>query len=367
LNWEIGLTDRAITYCDGIWNCTSKTGDYCNLWNCTSWAEANLDSDIYCTGVTECVEYLDGECVKYNCTEWTNTAATKADRHCIGTYDCISWNDNACEEWDCTTWSSTETAQKDYYPLAWGCSEWRNDIYCDKWKPLSWTAGAVVEKDYYCKGGWDCTTWNTTTAQCINWTCQGYAEAPAADIEYYCSGTFNCTKETIIDVTDPNATLISPPNGTLTNNVTINFTANFTDDYELENATLYIYNSTGLYNETSQIAPGGLTQWLLGIPVTMIEGNYSWSYIVRDTFNNQNETINWTLSIDLTPPVVNIVSPVNDSTFNLCYLEAIITTDETQDTCWYSTDGGTTNITMNEYNSITQGKNFKFNKWLEFV
>ena len=121
-------------------------------------------------------------------------------------------------------------------------------------------------------------------------------------------GNSNCSYTTFfsdyVDITPPNATLLTPANGTLNITAVQNFTANFTDNKALKNATLYIYNSTGLYNSTT-INLGGATQITAGISVFLIDNSYNWSYLVFDSAGNSYQTENWTITIDTTSPLIS--------------------------------------------------------------
>ncbi|MCU0642028.1 MAG: right-handed parallel beta-helix repeat-containing protein [archaeon] len=100
----------------------------------------------------------------------------------------------------------------------------------------------------------------------------------------------------------PNATDITPQNETITNITAINFTANLSDNFGLANATLYIYNETGLYNRTT-IDLGGILQTSLGIVVWLADGVYNWFWEVFDIASNVLTTGNYTISEDTSNPV----------------------------------------------------------------
>jgi len=110
----------------------------------------------------------------------------------------------------------------------------------------------------------------------------------------------------VIDTTAPNATLLTPVNNTATPNATTNFTANLTDNLGIKNATLYIYNSTSLVNETSTDFALDTVHSIFGITITLIDEVYNWFYSLFDWSGNQFTTENNTLTVDTTFPVVNI-------------------------------------------------------------
>lgn len=110
-----------------------------------------------------------------------------------------------------------------------------------------------------------------------------------------------------VDTHAPNATL-TIENNTYTNTQQ-NYTANITDNIGLKNATLYIYNSSNtLVNQTVFTSISGSLQSMVGMVVTLIDDVYHWFYQVFDLAGNSYTTINNTLTIDTTDPVVTIVS-----------------------------------------------------------
>jgi hypothetical protein len=111
------------------------------------------------------------------------------------------------------------------------------------------------------------------------------------------------------DTTFPNGTLISPPNATFTNQTSWNFTINATDDQNLSNLTLYIYNETGgLVNQTTIGANG--TGGIFGIIYNFFtDGIFTWFYNVADWVGNTFTTIANSITIDTEAPVMNYVSP----------------------------------------------------------
>jgi len=53
-----------------------------------------------------------------------------------------------------------------------------------------------------------------------------------------------------IDTTNPNATLVSPANASYFSNLSLNITANLTENLGIKNATVFVYNQSGLFNVT---------------------------------------------------------------------------------------------------------------------
>jgi hypothetical protein len=121
------------------------------------------------------------------------------------------------------------------------------------------------------------------------------------------------TRRLTLDVTAPNASLISPENGTLNSTTSQNLTVNLTDNIELLNASLFVYNSTGdLINSTSVSVSG--TEALVGIVYEFLyDGIFTWFYSVFDIAGNEFVSGNNTITIDTTGPIVDLISPGNDS------------------------------------------------------
>ena len=99
-----------------------------------------------------------------------------------------------------------------------------------------------------------------------------------------------------IDLTNPNATLISPANASYSNASTINFTANISDDVGINYTILNIYNQTSLVNQTTSFW-GGLLNAIIGIPVTLIDNVYSWFVTIVDYAGNSFMTANNTVPL----------------------------------------------------------------------
>ncbi|MFA6074113.1 MAG: Ig-like domain-containing protein, partial [Candidatus Woesearchaeota archaeon] len=101
-----------------------------------------------------------------------------------------------------------------------------------------------------------------------------------------------------IDTINPNATLLTPINNTLTSNNSINFTANLSDNVAINNATLLIINSSNdIVNKTTISYGGSITSGLFGVVVNLAEGKYNWSIGIFDTVNHYYNSGNNTLTI----------------------------------------------------------------------
>jgi len=142
-----------------------------------------------------------------------------------------------------------------------------------------------------------------------------YLNATAGDIVGETSNT--STRKIVLDRTNPNITLITPSNATITNNQTINLTANISENLGINNATLFVYNySNYLVNQTAIVgyAEGTLTM-LTGIVVNLIDNIYSWFYSVFDFAGNLFISVNNTLIVDIVYPAISgiIYSPNSTS------------------------------------------------------
>ena len=159
--------------------------------------------------------------------------------------------------------------------------------------------------------------------------------------------SYDFSENFTIDNTNPNATLLSPSNATYTKNLTINFTYNVNDSGSgLANSTLYVYNSTGLFNQTTTLFSNTLSS-TVGITIGMIDGVYNWFVKVFDNVGNSFTTKNNTLIIDNINPFVNITYPVNGTLYgiNVSSISYIATDNNKGNVCWYTTNGGVTNST----------------------
>src|SRR3989338_3446834 len=165
------------------------------------------------------------------------------------------------------------------------------------------------------------------------------------------------TRTIFLDTTAPNGTILAPQNASYTNVTSQNFTLNLTDNLGLANATLNIYNASGLYNRTTITFVGGPLQATVGIVVSLIDGIYNWFWEIVDLANNQANTQttvgNETITIDTISPAITIISPLNqtyNSTDNIL-LNFTATDSSGISNCWYSLNAGA-NISLPGCNSI---------------
>ncbi|MGV8151919.1 MAG: LamG-like jellyroll fold domain-containing protein, partial [Candidatus Nanoarchaeia archaeon] len=118
----------------------------------------------------------------------------------------------------------------------------------------------------------------------------------------------------LIETDAPNITLLTPANQTITSNTTINFTANISDyGSGIKNVTLWIFNTTGLYNKTVVEYGQGIFNVIVGVPVVLVEGVYNWFVEVWDYASNfaKSDTLvgNYSLIVDTTNSMINFTSP----------------------------------------------------------
>lgn len=123
------------------------------------------------------------------------------------------------------------------------------------------------------------------------------------------------TRSIILDTQSPftvNTTL--PLNNTYTNQSTQNFTISINDSLSgLKNATLNITNKNNGSSQTFFEQLNGEFTKILGIPVTLVDGIYSWYYKVYDYANNLLTTPVYDLTIDTASPSGQITYPLNTS------------------------------------------------------
>ncbi len=115
-----------------------------------------------------------------------------------------------------------------------------------------------------------------------------------------------------IDNTNPSATTNTPENNTYSNSDQ-NYTANLTDNLGIKNSTLYIYNETGIENQTTTNA------------------------------GNSDISENYTITIDTINPNLNLTYPLNISYSTSVSRINYTYSEENCDSVWYSLDLGVTN------------------------
>ncbi|MFW6377137.1 MAG: hypothetical protein ACOCZ5_00690 [bacterium] len=107
------------------------------------------------------------------------------------------------------------------------------------------------------------------------------------------------------DTTNPKIEPIFPENGTMSNVIDVNFTANITDNYGIKNATFYLYdNESLLYNITESYYGIGnksiIEEFEYSLPDEEV---YKWYVETYDTFSFYNRTENQTYDLRFYPDI----------------------------------------------------------------
>lgn len=143
-----------------------------------------------------------------------------------------------------------------------------------------------------------------------------------------------------LDIDNPGITISSPENNSTINVTYQNFSCN-ASDWQLKDITLKVYNSTGLFNQTSWNVSGSNNFTSINLTGLKLDEIYKWNYLVYDENNNFLQTSNYTLNTVNTN--IHQIYPENDFYINKSEIELI---------CNVSASNGTTlsNITFNIYN-----------------
>lgn len=170
-----------------------------------------------------------------------------------------------------------------------------------------------------------------------------YVKVTACDINQDCGSSYS--EIIVIDNTAPFGSLNSPLNNTFTNETLQNFSITVTDNYNLSNLTLFIYNSSNdLINQT--LIQTNLTSGTFSIVYDFLTiGIYHWFYQVLDEVGNLFQTMIYTLNIIPSYLSVTITSPINNTNYSysitsMTYISSGMTS------CWYSLNQGQTNVSV---------------------
>jgi len=160
-----------------------------------------------------------------------------------------------------------------------------------------------------------------------------------------------------VDDEAPEINLISPQNDTTEKAGTFNFVANFTEsDSELDNSTLYIWNSSGIVSQNPEEISGSQNQSNISSTLSS-SGIYYWNYFSCDNLGNCNfSSQNYTLNIDSVPPKINITFPENNSNHSTNTLNVNYTVSDDLSGisgCWYSNDSFSENYSLINCENIT--------------
>ncbi|MBR9704689.1 hypothetical protein GOV12_04705, partial [Candidatus Pacearchaeota archaeon] len=175
----------------------------------------------------------------------------------------------------------------------------------------------------------------TTPQRLINWT-------PLIN-QYYTfnvtvTDTFNNKNTTgnrfvILDTTFPGIKINTPLNNTNTSTSLQNLTVNLTDNFEFDNATLFVINSSdSIINQTIWNLSGNV--YYLGINYNFsYDGSFKWFYKVSDIAGNLNESNNFTITIDSTIPLIDygVGTLANNSNVSQSFIYVNVTVNETNE------------------------------------
>ena len=109
----------------------------------------------------------------------------------------------------------------------------------------------------------------------------------------YANNTATGVRSFTLDTLSPNVTLVYPANGSTLTTVSANFTYNVTDDYGVDNCTLYL---NGTKNNTDTSITSGVNST---INVTLYSGVFNWTVKCYDTAGNFNSSGNFSFTISL--------------------------------------------------------------------
>ncbi|MCK9370011.1 hypothetical protein M0R04_08920 [Candidatus Dojkabacteria bacterium] len=131
-------------------------------------------------------------------------------------------------------------------------------------------------------------------------------------------------------------------------------------DTNFINSTLYLYNSTGLVDQrniTTRIYYANITN--------LADGIYYFNATATDVENHKNYTETRNVTIDTTPPVINIIYPGNNSIYSYTPTDINYTLTETNpNTCWYSLNNGTNISFVCGQNITGLTSDSGYNRWI---
>ena len=95
----------------------------------------------------------------------------------------------------------------------------------------------------------------------------------------------------------------------LSNNPTINFTANLSDVNGIDNATLYIYYNNGTLFNSTTVAIGGVLTYSVGIIVNMVDGLFDCIHARRYACKHINVHANFNINTNNNSSMdINVIS-----------------------------------------------------------
>lgn len=138
-------------------------------------------------------------------------------------------------------------------------------------------------------------------------------------------------------VSEISVNLISPDNGLITNN-NKSFSCNVSSTQELVNITFYLWNSTSIVNTSTEDISGLVNSTIFYYNFTK-EDNYKWNCLAANNLSSESfATSNFSVTYDLTPPLLEIVSPVNNTFYD--GLRFNVSLNENSSSCWFSLNHG---------------------------
>ena len=202
-------------------------------------------------------------------------------------------------------YSGTASGGQHYYYSCYNGASWI-DLYDSGYTPYS----TIIYEEAII---WNIPFFNLTTLgpgnRTFNWTGLSDGNYLYQVIDIDLAGNVNSTdmRSIRLDTNSPNAVLLTPTNGTYSSNLSQNFTVYLTDNLGIKNATLFIYNQTGLYNETpyADFTVDIIQSTIIGTDVILAanDDTYNWFYQVWDWAGNTFTSQNNTLIIDKTVPI----------------------------------------------------------------
>ena len=169
----------------------------------------------------------------------------------------------------------------------------------------------------------------------------------SSTVRFYCNDTSNNlnnseTRTFVIDTIQPSISITTPLNNTFTSdpNLDVNYTAS---DANL--GSCWYSNDTMSFNYSLANCGTNITT------ITWSEGQHNVTIWVNDTSNNVNST-SVRFTIDATTPQINIIYPLN-TTYNINISQLNYTYSDTNTgVCWYSTNSGATNSSIQTHSCI---------------
>ncbi|MFC1742202.1 right-handed parallel beta-helix repeat-containing protein, partial [Nanoarchaeota archaeon] len=144
----------------------------------------------------------------------------------------------------------------------------------------------------------------------------------------------NCTvtvNGVVLDTADPTVELLSPANNTETNNSTVTFQINATDNMgSIANCTLLLDDND---NETlTSVTSGALTSFT---PMVLADGSYNWTVACKDDSDNEGEGDVFYLEVDASAPTTSDDAPAGWQTS--AFFVSLTCNDSSGTGCDYTT------------------------------